>query len=119
MFRETRDQCALVANSQHSSISYTGLPFIHIYGRVLCRSLFPLIAFSFFVPPEHAYTSSHTNILSFFCSISPIPRPNSLSSDFPVEYRRVADQYIIRGFEAYIYYCSDAISTVISLLPLE
>lgn len=68
--------------------------------------------FSLFIPLQH------THILSLSLSLYLIPRPLSLSSDFPVAHWRVADQYIITVFEAYIYYRSDAITVVISLLPL-
>lgn len=72
----------------------------------------PYCVFALHSPPTHTYIPSPSPALSL------VPRPLSLSSDFPVVHRRVADQYIITGFEAYIYYCSDAITTVISLLPL-
>lgn len=50
--------------------SYTGLTFIHIYAHVLCRSFFPLLRFSLFIPLQHTNISSLTNTLSFSCSIS-------------------------------------------------
>lgn len=97
------------------SSSHPGLTVIHIYAHVLRRSLFPLLCFSLYIPsPSHTHSHSQT--------LSPSPRLLarllSLSSDFPVVHRRPVDQYIITGFEAYIYCRSNAITTVISLLPL-
>lgn len=114
---------ALSANSQHSSRQQHLLwPHVHPY---LCACSLHIARFlllcclSSFHCDTHTYCiSSNTNTLAFSCTLCLIPRPLCLSSDFPVVHCRVADQYIITGFEAHIYYRSNAITTVISLLPL-
>lgn len=80
-----------------------------------------LIAFplSLHSTPTHTnISSSHKLSLLPLLSISHSQASLSLSSDFPVVHGRAADQYIITGFEAYIYYRSGAINAVISLPPL-
>lgn len=107
----------LTRKTEARSSSHTRLTFIHIYAHVLCRSLFPFLRF-----PSSFHSNTHAHPHSQTLSPSPAPsliaRPLSLSSDFPVVHWRVVDQYIITGFEAYIYCRSDSITTVISLLPL-
>lgn len=94
----------------------------HVHPYLCTRSLQitpPLTTFSLFISLQHTYNIyPGTQARSSCCSLSLIPRLLTLSSDFPVVHWHEADQYIITGFEAYIYYRSDAITTVISLLPL-
>ena len=111
-----------LATRRHAAAAATLAPRSSIFIRMSSADhSFPYCAFSLRSAPTHTHTHTHTHTQtsSPSPSLSPDPRPfQYFSSDFPVVHWRVADQYIITGFEAYIYYRSDAINTVISLLPL-